>query len=96
MISDGTRTLDIYALQNIDEAAHVVAYLPAEKILFNADLYLPPAANQKPPANTTWMRELNQELKRLKLDVAQDAGIHGGVANHQVFLSVVDAAPANR
>jgi glyoxylase-like metal-dependent hydrolase (beta-lactamase superfamily II) len=92
VISDGARTLDVYALQNIDEAAHVVAYLPAEKILFNADLYLPPAPNQQPPAVTTWMRELNQEIKRLKLNVEQDAGIHGAVANHAVFVKTMSAA----
>lgn len=96
VITDGTRTLEVYALRNQDEANHLVAYLPAEKMLFNADLYLPPAPNQPAPKLTTWMRQLAADLNRLKLDIAQDAGIHGGVVSHQVFLSVAGPGAGNQ
>ena len=49
VISDGKRTLDVYAMNGVNHSAPMLlAYLPAEKILVNADLYSPPAAGAQP------------------------------------------------
>jgi len=62
-----------------------VAYLPKERILVNADLYSPPAQGAQPAAMST----LNQNIQRLKLDVAQHVPIHGRVATHDEFVKIV-------
>jgi hypothetical protein len=56
----------------------LIAYLPKEKIVVNADLYTPPAQGAAPPANVSPNGvALFQNIKRLKLDVAQHVPIHG-------------------
>lgn len=53
-------------------------YLPAEKILIEADAYTPTAANAPPPASPNpYSVNLYENIQRLKLDVAQIAALHG-------------------
>jgi glyoxylase-like metal-dependent hydrolase (beta-lactamase superfamily II) len=78
VISDGRRILEIHALQGVNHAqSMLVAYLPAEKILVNADMYTPPAAGAQPPAPNAGMTALYRNIQRLKLDVATHVPIHG-------------------
>jgi glyoxylase-like metal-dependent hydrolase (beta-lactamase superfamily II) len=73
ILSDATRTLEVYAVAGLAHAAGMlIAYLPTEKIVVQADLYNPQAA--APNAAT---RTFYQNLQRLKLDVATIVGIHG-------------------
>jgi glyoxylase-like metal-dependent hydrolase (beta-lactamase superfamily II) len=89
-ISDGTRTLDLYPVQGLDHAAGMlVAYLPTERILINADLYSPPAPGAQAPAVNASMRTLAANVSRLNLNVDRHVGIHGAVASHQDFLALV-------
>jgi glyoxylase-like metal-dependent hydrolase (beta-lactamase superfamily II) len=91
VISDGVRTLDIHVLQGVDhEGNMMVAYLPTEKILINADLYGPPAANAQLPAPNANIRALHRNIQRLKLDVQRHVPIHGQVGNHDVFLRIAN------
>ena len=71
VLSDGTRTMEIYPVTQLAHAASMlIAYLPAEKILINADLtHRPPGAT--PPATPNPSRWLSVDIQRLKLDVAQ-------------------------
>lgn len=90
VISDGARTLDLYPVQGLDHVGGaLIAYLPTERILINADLYSPPAAGAPPPVANANIRSLHQNIQRLRLDVGQHVGIHGQVASHQDFLRVV-------
>jgi hypothetical protein len=84
--------MEIHALQAVNHAEFMlVAYLPAEKILVNADLYSPPAPGAQPPAMpSASMISLNRNIQRLKLDVAQHVPIHGRVGTHEEFLSLVN------
>jgi len=78
VVSDGVRTLDLYPVQGLNHAATMlIAYFPKEKILVNADLYSPPAQGAPAPAPNANMRTLQQNIQRLKLDVAQHVPIHG-------------------
>jgi glyoxylase-like metal-dependent hydrolase (beta-lactamase superfamily II) len=91
VLSDGVRTMDVYPVQGL---AHVqgmlMAYLPKEKILVNADLYTPPAPGTPPPsAPNTNMTTLYQNMQRLKLDVAQHVPIHGRPGGNDEFLKIV-------
>jgi hypothetical protein len=94
VLSDDVRTLDLFLVQGLNHSAGMlVAYLPTEKILINADLYSPPTAGAQPPAMPTEsMIALNRNIQRLKLDVAQHVPIHGVVGMHADFMKVVGQA----
>jgi hypothetical protein len=93
VISDGTRTLDVYAMQGVNhEGNMMIAWLPAERILINADLYSPPAADAPLPAMNANIRALNQNIERLKLQVDRHVPIHGNPGTHEVFQRIVRAA----
>ena len=71
----------------------LMAYLPKEKILINADLYVPPEPGAKPTPPTVGMRTLNLNMKKLKLDVAQHVSIVGQrVGSNDEFVKLVGNA----
>jgi glyoxylase-like metal-dependent hydrolase (beta-lactamase superfamily II) len=91
-VTDGDRTLVLHPVEGLAHTADMLlAYLPKEKILVNADLYSPPAAGQPAPAPNASMITLNQNIQRLKLDVAQHVPIHGQAGTMDVFLKIVGA-----
>lgn len=93
VLSDGVRTLDLYPVPGLAHAGTMlVAYLPAEKILINADLYSPPAPGAQLPAANASVRSLQQTIERLQLDVERHVGIHGQVGSHEDFLRVVSGS----
>ena len=67
----------------------LMAYLPKEKILINADLYSPPAQGAAAAAPTAGMRTLYQNMRKQKLDVAQHVPLHGRVGTNDEFLKIV-------
>ena len=89
VISDGTRTLDAYAMQGVDEANMLMIYLPGEKILINADLYSPPAQGGALPKYSAGEQQMFNNIQRLKLDVTRHVGVHGDVGSHETFMSVI-------
>jgi Metallo-beta-lactamase superfamily len=102
VVSDGTRTMDIYPVTGqvrssggfTTGSAHastmLMVYLPTEKILVNADLYTPPVPGAPPLVTpTVSMVTLSQNIQRLKLDVVQHVPIHGRVGTHDEFLKIV-------
>jgi len=71
----------------------LVAYLPRERILFNADLYSPPAPGAQLPATpTAAQKTLHQNIRKMKLDVAQHVPVHGRVGTHDEFMKMFPAA----
>jgi glyoxylase-like metal-dependent hydrolase (beta-lactamase superfamily II) len=96
VVSDGTRSMDVLTIQGLGHSqGMLVAYLPKEKMLINADLYSPPAQGAQPPATpTAGSVVLNQNIQRLKLDVAQHVPIHGRVGTMEEFSRIV-GAPRN-
>ena len=71
----------------------LMAYLPKEKILINADLYVPPEPGAKPAPPTTGMRTLYLNMKKLDLDVAQHVSIVGQrVGSNDEFVKLVGNA----
>lgn len=106
VITDGVRMLEVFHVQDMayelgepsyrqgnHGADMLMAYLPKEKILLNADLYSPPAEGPPPAAATPGMRTLYQNVLKLKLDVAQHVPLHGRVAANSEFLKLVVAKP---
>jgi glyoxylase-like metal-dependent hydrolase (beta-lactamase superfamily II) len=67
----------------------LIAYLPKERILFNADLYSPPAPGAQLPASpTAAQKTLHQNIRKLKLDVAQHVPVHGRVGTNDEFMKM--------
>jgi hypothetical protein len=90
VISDGVRTLDLLTLENvIHDGNMLVAYLPTEKILINADMYSPPPPNAPLPKPNTNVRELAVNIRRLGLTIDRHVPIHGVVGPHETFMRIV-------
>lgn len=70
-----------------------VVYLPAEKILINADLYTPPAPDAKLPATPPQgVVALGQVISQYKLDVALHVPIHGQPGSQEQFARILNGA----
>jgi glyoxylase-like metal-dependent hydrolase (beta-lactamase superfamily II) len=76
VITDNVRILRVYYVQPLQHVeGMLMAYLPAERIVFQADLFdthEAPRAAQLPA-----MRSLLNQVQRMKLDVATLAPVHG-------------------
>jgi glyoxylase-like metal-dependent hydrolase (beta-lactamase superfamily II) len=94
-ISDGQRSIMLYHVDNLNHAEDMlVAYLPQEKILINADLYGPPPAGGTLANVNLNAVVLFRNLKRLKLDVAQHVPIHGNPGPNADFERIVGPVAA--
>jgi hypothetical protein len=92
VISDGRRNLHVSYVQPLSHVeGMLMAYLPAEKIVIEADLYDPPAAGQPLPAVSASHRTLYEHVRRLGLEVVTIAPIHGPAVEWGQFLKVVGA-----
>ena len=73
----------------------LMVYLPKEKILFNGDLYSPPAAGAPLPAANAANKTLMTNIRKLKLDVERHAAVHSArVGTHEEFMRIF--APGTR
>jgi glyoxylase-like metal-dependent hydrolase (beta-lactamase superfamily II) len=84
VFTDETNTLELYRLSTDHNDSMLVAYLPKAKILVEADMWNPPAANAPPPPAVSPVTvQLVEGIKKLNLDVQQIAGLHGRLATIQ-------------
>ena len=87
VLADRTRTVEIYTVQGLAHAAGMlIAYIPSERIVVQADLYSSQA--QTPNASA---RALLRTLRRLDLDVETIVGIHGTPVPMSQFAAFVGA-----
>jgi len=94
-ISDGNETIELYHVDGLNHSDNMaVAYLPKEKILINADLYSPPAAGGNLANVNNNAVVLFNNIKRLKLDVAQHVPIHGNPGPQADFDRIVGPVAA--
>jgi glyoxylase-like metal-dependent hydrolase (beta-lactamase superfamily II) len=86
VMSDKTRTLELHhVMGNPHNDGILMAYLPAEKLLIEVDLFTPPAPGAKPPAVVS-PNTLNfvENVEKLMLDVERILPLHGpGVATKE-------------
>ncbi len=94
-ISDGNETIELHHVDGLNHSDNMlIAYLPKEKIVINADLYGPPPAGgniQNVNANAV---ALYRNIKRLKLDVNQHVPIHGNPGSNADFERIVGPVAA--
>lgn len=110
VLTDGKTTVQVIRMQgNPHNDAFAMVYLPASKILIEADAFNPPAAPAAPapgaaapapapaPAAAAPVNpntlNLYENIQKLKLDVAQIAALHGRVATLDELKQAVTPPP---
>jgi glyoxylase-like metal-dependent hydrolase (beta-lactamase superfamily II) len=79
VFTDGARTVELYLIgQSVHADGFIMVYLPAEKLLVQADAYTPSAPNAAPPAVPN-ANNLNliSNIEGLKLNVERILPLHG-------------------
>ncbi|MCB5183611.1 MBL fold metallo-hydrolase [Methylobacillus gramineus] len=79
VLTDGQRVIEVHSIKHSGHNdAFALIYLPAEKILIEADAYTPLAAGVPAPASINpYSANLYDNIKRLKLNVDKIAALHG-------------------
>ncbi|MGQ0736924.1 MAG: MBL fold metallo-hydrolase [Acidobacteriota bacterium] len=79
VLTDGKRTLELHHIKgNAHNDGMLMAYLPRERILVQADAFNPPPPNAPPPATPNpFSVNLWENLQALKLNVTTILPIHG-------------------
>ncbi len=98
VLTDGTKVMEVYNVQGLAHAqGMLMAYLPKEKIVIEADLFTPPAPNAPLPTTIApASRTFFNNVQRLELDVTTIAPIHGGrMYPWEDFASIVNGAETN-
>ena len=83
VITDGTRALELYHLQNSGHnVATLIAYLPAERLLYYGDGYNPPAGDDPRDLSRTpeFGIDLYRNITQLNLNVERVAPAHSSRA----------------
>jgi glyoxylase-like metal-dependent hydrolase (beta-lactamase superfamily II) len=89
ILTDGVHVVELHHLQNFGHHdAMLIAYLPKEKVLIEADGYNPQAASAAPPSPASpYTLSLVDNIRRLKLDVQRIIPIHLPPDNRQVTMA---------
>ena len=87
VLADDTQRVELYTVRGLAHAAGMlIAYIPGEKIVVQADLYFPGAATPNASA-----RAFHRNLQRLDLDVETIVGIHGSPVPMSQFAEFIGA-----
>jgi glyoxylase-like metal-dependent hydrolase (beta-lactamase superfamily II) len=96
-LTDGKRVIELHRLQGYEHTGDMmIVYLPAEKILGEPDAFTPPPQAGAPliPPAVVYAKALNDNIKRLKLDVQTIAPFHGNRTTNVAELEKAAASPA--
>ena len=92
VISDGNRSVELHHLRGSPHSATMlIVYLPAEKILIQADAYNPPAAGATVAPSYPFAPNLVDNIDRLRLAVDRIVPIHGPVIPIAQLRSIAEA-----
>ena len=96
LLGDGTRTIELHLIANNNHNDGIImAYLPVERILIEADAYTPAAAGTTPPVTPNpFSVALADNIKRLNLDVATILALHGPRVTTMADLNAAIGRPA--
>jgi glyoxylase-like metal-dependent hydrolase (beta-lactamase superfamily II) len=98
MLSDGSRRLMIHHYPgNMHNPGMLMAYLPKEKILIEADSFSPPAVPlTAPPHALANLQHFYDSVQRLQLDVEQVVPIHGRVTTLDEAREIIERFRGNQ
>ena len=88
------RTIEVHVLRgNPHNEQTLVAWLPAERILFQSDMMNPPAKGAQVPPPTPAISNFYDNLTRLRIQPAQIVGGHGNrIATSDDLMAVAGKA----
>ena len=96
VLTDGTHTIELYHVPNNHNEGMLIAYLPKDKIVVEADLYTPGAVGAPTPNPVNpYTVALLDNLEKLKLDYEKVVGLHGRMATKDELLKAAGRAPAD-
>jgi glyoxylase-like metal-dependent hydrolase (beta-lactamase superfamily II) len=82
--------MDVHHVQGLNHVeGMLIAYLPKEKIVIEADMYNAPPPGTPAPPPTAAARAFLNNVRRLKLDVSTIAPIHGPVTAWSDFVKAM-------
>jgi glyoxylase-like metal-dependent hydrolase (beta-lactamase superfamily II) len=89
VLTDGTHVIELYHMQNFGHHdGMLLAYLPKEKVLLEADGYNPQAATAAPPSPPSpYTVSLADNIQRLKLDVQRIVPVHLPADNRAITIA---------
>ena len=89
VLTDGTHVVELYHMQNFGHHdGMLLAYLPKEKVLLEADGYNPQPATATPPNPASpFTLSLLDNIRRLKLDVQRIVPVHYPADNRVVTMA---------
>jgi glyoxylase-like metal-dependent hydrolase (beta-lactamase superfamily II) len=90
VLTDGTKVIELYHLQNFGHNdGMIIAYLPKEKVLLEADGFNPPPQplRQTPATISPYTASLQSNIERLKLDVQRIIPVHYPADNRKVMTA---------
>jgi glyoxylase-like metal-dependent hydrolase (beta-lactamase superfamily II) len=94
VLTDGSRIMNIYYVQPLRHVEGMaMAYLPAEKMLIEADLF--DTHEPPPPAPTPAMTTLYRTMRMLNLDVATIVPVHGRPVPLATFIGAMGGAASD-
>ena len=80
VLGDGANTLELHHLRgNLHAETLLVAYLPRQKLLVQADAFHPRPGAAPLPSPPPFTVNLVENIRRLKLDVERVVHVHGGI-----------------
>ncbi len=103
MLTDGTHIIELHSIQNESSDGMLVAFLPKEKILVEADLYTVPEPGNvitengevvpkaKPPV-TPYAAAFANMLEHMKLDYKTILALTGNVSSKEELIEDVKAS----
>ena len=92
VLKDAMRTVELYHIAgNLHGDTLLMVYLPAERILVQADVYTPPAANATAPAAFPFAPNLMDNIQKANLRVDRLLPIHGRMMPFADFRTAVQA-----
>jgi glyoxylase-like metal-dependent hydrolase (beta-lactamase superfamily II) len=87
VLRDAVRTLELHLVRgNLHSEGLLMVYLPRERLLVQADAFHPRPGAAPLPAPSPYTVNLVENIRRLGLDIAQIAHVHGGVDSYAVLL----------
>jgi glyoxylase-like metal-dependent hydrolase (beta-lactamase superfamily II) len=90
VLDDAANTLELHHLRgNLHAETLLVAYLPRQKLLVQADAFHPRPGAAPLPSPPPYTVNLVENIRRLKLDVERVVHVHGGI---DALATVVKAA----
>jgi glyoxylase-like metal-dependent hydrolase (beta-lactamase superfamily II) len=91
VLTDGTRVVELYHMRDLPHHdGMLMAYLPNEKILFQADAYNPQPTTATPPnPPSPFTTNLLDNIDRLKLDIQRVVPVHYPADNRVVTLAEI-------